>query len=98
VAANIVANIMANNDPPIGPGRVLGFANLSAANAWAIANIQRVPGTYEFFTNVSAQSIEFGLQVVRRRELACYNAWLSACRITAERHDQEHPWHGAGRL
>jgi hypothetical protein len=71
-AANIIANIMANNDPPIPAWRVKGFASAdgldaSAANVWVQqeGNYQRTLGVYELFVNYGTQSIDFGIQIVR---------------------------------
>ena len=65
VAANIVANIMANNVPAIPAAKTMGFASVDAANAWMMQkdNDQRVMGVYELFVDPSTQVVDFGLQV-----------------------------------
>jgi hypothetical protein len=67
VAANIVANIMANNDPPIPELQVKAFATADAANAWMQqdGNFERTLGAYEFFVDYTLQNIDFGIQIVR---------------------------------
>ena len=68
VAANIAANIAANNNPPIPAGRIKSFATADAANTWmqADGNFGKTLGVIEFFTNPVAESIDFGIQIVRR--------------------------------
>jgi hypothetical protein len=82
VARNIIANIMANNDPPIAAARVLEFNTSDDANAWmqTDGNFERTLGAYEFFVDYTLQNIDFGIQIVRvvpARVSAC------ACRMHA---------------
>jgi hypothetical protein len=98
VAANIVANIMANNDPPIAEAQVKAFATADAANAWMQqdGNFERTLGAYEFFVDYTLQNIDFGIQIVRvtlARVPACgcmphARALMQRACAVAERHDQ----------
>ena len=81
VAGYIAANIAANNNPPIPAGRIKSFASADAANTWmqAEGNYGKTLGVIEFFPNSATESIDFGIQIVRRFfALACFCAPLRA--------------------
>ena len=64
----IVDNIRANNDPPIGPSGVIGFATAAEADVYALANAETVQGAVHFQVQ-NDRNIFFELQVRERETL-----------------------------
>ena len=79
VAANLAANIAANNVPPIPAERMQSFATADAANSWmqADGNYGKTLGVIEFFTDPVAGSIDFGVQIVRAPRAPLLNLRLT---------------------
>ena len=67
VAAAIVANIKANNNPPIPASRVMGFPSTDAIDAYMAANRNTVSAGLELLVRNSSATtvagIDFGIQV-----------------------------------